>query len=136
MAFNSLRFKNLMRIYNKSDLIFEEGSFGTEMYVIRAGRVRVSRTSEGKEIEIGILKEGEFFGEMALVDNAPRSATAHALEDNTRLIALDKDKFLFLVSHQPTFALVIMHALCQKIRCLSEALFSPDKCAPITGAGK
>lgn len=116
-----------MRLYNKSDVIFEEGSFGTEMYVIRGGRVRLFRTSNGEEIEIGILNEGQFFGEMALVDNAPRSAGAHALDNNTRLIALDKDKFLFLVSHQPTFALVIMHVLCQKIRVLSEALYSTDK---------
>lgn len=81
MAFNSSRFKNLMRLYNKPDVIFEEGSFGTEMYVIRGGRVRLFRTSEGEEIEMGILNEGQFFGEMALVDNAPRSAGAHALED-------------------------------------------------------
>jgi len=125
-----------MRQYNKFDVIFEEGSFGAEMYVIRSGRVRLFRTSAGEEIEIGILNEGQFFGEMALVDNAARSAGAHALEDNTRLVALDKDKFLFLVSHQPTFALVIMHFLCQKIRSLSEALFTTDKPPSLIGTKK
>ena len=119
MGFDSVRFKRLMKIYRKSEVIFEEGSFGSEMYVLRSGRVRVYRTSAEGEIELGVFKPGEFFGEMALVDNAPRSASACALEDDTRLIALDKDKFLFLVSHQPTFALVIMHVLCQRIRSLS-----------------
>jgi CRP-like cAMP-binding protein len=122
MAFDSVRFKRLMKTYRKSEVIFEEGSFGSEMYVLRSGRVRIYRASAEGEIELGIFKPGEFFGEMALVDNAPRSASACALEDDTRLVALDKDKFLFLVSHQPTFALVIMHVLCQRIRSLSESV--------------
>jgi len=119
MAFDSVRFNRLMRTYRKSEVIFEEGSFGTEMYVLRSGKVRVYRASPEGEIELGVFKPGEFFGEMALVDNAPRSASACALEDDTRLVALDKDKFLFLVSHQPTFALVVMHVLCQRIRSLN-----------------
>jgi len=119
MGFDSVRFKRLMKTYKKSEVIFEEGSFGSEMYVLRSGRVKVYRASAEGEIELCVLKPGEFFGEMALVDNAPRSASACALEDDTRLIALDKDKFLFLVSHQPTFALVVMHVLCQRIRSLN-----------------
>jgi len=108
-----------MKTYSKSEVIFEEGSFGDEMYVLRSGRVSIYRNLEEKKIELAnISKAGDFFGEMALVDNAPRSASACALEDNTRLIALDKDKFLFLVSQQPTFALMIMHVLCEKIRSL------------------
>jgi CRP/FNR family transcriptional regulator, cyclic AMP receptor protein len=122
MAFDSVRFRKFMKTYRKSEVIFEEGSFGSEMYVLRSGRVKIYRTSGEGEIELDIIEPGEFFGEMALVDNAPRSANACALEDDTSLIALDKDKFLFLVSHQPTFALVIMHVLCKKIRSLSESV--------------
>ena len=122
MAFDSVRFRKFMKTYRKSEVIFEEGSFGSEMYVLRSGRVRIYRASGEGEIELGIIRPGEFFGEMALVDNAPRSANACAIEDDTTLIALDKDKFLFLVSHQPTFALVIMHVLCKKIRSLSESV--------------
>ena len=59
---------------------------------------------------------------MALVDNAPRSVSAVAGADQTRLLALDRDKFLFLVSHQPAFALTIMHVLCQRIREMNERL--------------
>lgn len=53
---------------------------------------------------------------MALVDAAPRTATAIAEEDHTRLIVLDQSNFLYLISHQPAFALTVMHALCQRIR--------------------
>jgi CRP-like cAMP-binding protein len=123
MEFDSVRFKKFMQTYGKSEVIFKEGSFGSEMYVVRSGKVRIYRASAEGEIEVAIVKPGELFGEMALVDNAPRSASACALEDDTSLIALDKDKFLFLVSHQPTFALVIMHVLCKKIRALSESVF-------------
>lgn len=120
MAFDSVHFKKFVKTYSESEVIFEEGSFGDEMYVLRSGRVSIYRDLQDKKIELAnISKAGEFFGEMALVDNAPRSASACALEDNTILIALDKDKFLFLVSQQPTFALVIMHVLCEKVRSLS-----------------
>jgi len=120
MAFDSVRFKKFLKTYGKSEVIFEEGSFGSEMYVLRSGSVRIYRTVDGKKVDLADMsKTGEFFGEMALVDNAPRSASACALQDDTKLIALDKDKFLFLVSQQPTFALVVMHVLCEKIRALS-----------------
>ena len=57
-----------------------------------------------------------FFGEMVLVDNSPRSATAIAEENHTRLVALNQQRFLHLVGQQPAFALTIMHALCMRIR--------------------
>ena len=53
---------------------------------------------------------------MALCDSEPRTATAVAAYNNTRLIALDHEKFLYLVSQQPAFALTIMHGLCTRIR--------------------
>jgi len=63
-----------------------------------------------------VLKPGEHFGEMALIDGSPRSATAIALQDNTRLVVMDKAKFLYLVSQQPEFAVAIMETLSQRIR--------------------
>lgn len=109
-------FKKFIKVYHKSDVIFEENSQGNEMYVIHSGRVKLSTTAPGREAVLATLGPGEFFGEMALVDAAPRSATATAEEDNTQLIVLDQDKFLYLVTQQPVFALTIMHTLCQRIR--------------------
>jgi len=115
-----------MRVYRKSEMIFEEGDYASEMFVIHSGKVRLFRTASSEQIEVGLLDAGQFFGEMALADNSPRSASACADEDGTTLISIDRDKFLFLVSHQPAFALVIMHALCERIRSLSEYVFCVD----------
>ena len=110
------------RIFQDLEVIFKEGNYGDEMYIVHSGTVKLVKQSPAGEIVIATIQPGEFFGEMALVDNAPRSVSAVAGTDQTRLLALDRDKFLFLVSHQPAFALTIMHVLCQRIRAMNERL--------------
>ena len=111
-----LKMKNFMRVFRSSEIIFMEGSLEDEMYIIVEGNVRITAGHEGGEIVLCVLGPGEFFGEMALVEASPRSATATALDDNTRLIVLDQQKFLYLVAQQPPFALFIMQGLCQRIK--------------------
>lgn len=114
------------RTYRKSEVIFEEGSTGGEMYLIHDGRVLLTaRKDEAEQVPLIILNPGDFFGEMALVDDSPRSATASAMEDGTELIAMDRAKFLFMVRQQPEFALSLMHTLCQRLRAMDKR-FSPD----------
>ena len=108
-------YKKFLREFKKSEIIFEEGSYGAEMYVIYSGKVRLTTKAPGQEITLATIGPGEFFGEMALVDAAPRTATAVADEDDTQLVALDQAKFLYLVSQQPAFALTIMQVLCKCI---------------------
>jgi len=110
------------RTFQDLEVIFEEGNYGNEMYIVHSGLVKLVKQSMGREMVIATIQPGEFFGEMALVDNAPRSVSAVAGADQTRLLALDRDKFLFLVSHQPAFALTVMHVLCQRIREMNERL--------------
>jgi CRP/FNR family transcriptional regulator, cyclic AMP receptor protein len=110
------------RTYQYLEVIFAEGNYGDEMYIVHSGAVKLVKQSTAGEVVIATIQPGEFFGEMALVDNAPRSVGAVAGADQTRLLALDRDKFLFLVSHQPAFALTIMHILCQRIREMNERL--------------
>ena len=110
------------RTFQDLEVIFEEGSYGDEMYIVHSGLVKLVKQSTGREMVIATIQPGEFFGEMALVDNAPRSVSAVAGADQTRLLAMDRDKFLFLVSHQPAFALTVMHVLCQRIREMNERL--------------
>jgi CRP/FNR family cyclic AMP-dependent transcriptional regulator len=111
--------------YRKSEIIFEEGSTGSEMYLIHSGRVLLSvRQGKTQQEPLLVLNPGDFFGEMALVDDSPRSATASALEDDTQLIILDRARFLFMVRQQPEFALSLMHTLCQRLRDMDKRLSS------------
>lgn len=109
--------------YGKSEIIFEQGSTGSEMYLIHRGRVLLSvRQDETQQVPLVVLNPGDFFGEMALVDDSPRSATASAVEDDTELIVMDRARFLFMVRQQPEFALSLMHTLCRRLRDMDKRL--------------
>ncbi len=106
-----------IRTYNRGDIIFEEGSRGKEMYVVYTGKVEISKKDAmGKEAVLAVLEPGEMFGEMALVDQQTRSATATATSEDTRLVALDRTRFKYWLRHEPEFAFVVMETLCKRIR--------------------
>jgi CRP-like cAMP-binding protein len=106
-----------VRVYRKSEIVFQEDSTGGEMYIVCSGRVKLcTRLGSAGETVLAILEPGEHFGEMALIDSSPRSATAVAEEDDTRLVVLDRAKFLYLVQQQPEFAFAMMETLSQRIR--------------------
>jgi CRP/FNR family cyclic AMP-dependent transcriptional regulator len=112
-------FERFVKTYSKSEVIFQQNAKGKEMYVIYSGKVKLVLTApDGREKVFGPLEPGDFFGEMALIDFGVnlRSATAIAEEDNTRLLALDRAKFTYLIRHQPDFALIIMRKLAQRLR--------------------
>jgi len=76
--------------YKAGDVIFEEDSHGTAVYILAAGKVEISKTVQDRKIVVEILGPGDIFGEMSYIDHSPRSATALALED-TVLELVDKD---------------------------------------------
>ena len=120
----------LRQRYRKAEVIFEEGSSGSEMYLIHSGKVLLSvGQSEAQQVPLVVLNPGDFFGEMALVDDSPRSATASAAEDDTELIVMDRAGFLFMVRQQPEFALSLMHTLCQRLRDMDKRL-PPEGASP------
>ena len=109
-------FEKFTKDYRKSEVVFEENSPGDEMYIVHSGSVRLfTRDKGGEEVTLATIGEGGFFGEMTLIDSSPRSATAVA-EENTRLIALDKPKFVYMIQQQPMFVFTIMGVLCRRIR--------------------
>ena len=119
---NDTPFEKFTREYHRTEVIFEENSFGDEMYIVHSGRVRLlTRGDTGEKVTAAVIEEGGFFGEMTLIDGSPRSTTAVAEED-TRLIALDRPKFLYMIQQQPMFAFTIMHALCDRIREANQLL--------------
>jgi CRP-like cAMP-binding protein len=105
-----------LRIFGDGDVIFEEGSAGKHMYVIVSGSVRIVKKSEGEDAVIAALGKGELFGEMALVDSLPRSASAIAVGDDTSVVEIDHAQFAYLVGQQPAFALIILKALSLRLR--------------------
>lgn len=92
-------------------VIFTEGDPGSEMFGVVDGEVEL----RGKGGLLQQLGPHEVFGEMALVDNSPRSATAVALEETT-LAMIDRHRFLFLVQETPMFALEVMSVMADRLR--------------------
>ena len=97
--------------YQKGEVIFSEGDKGGHMYVIRSGEVEVER--DGKIVET--LSPGGIFGEMALIDGAPRAATARA-KTACEVAPITEKSFLFLVHETPFFAIAVMRALAERLR--------------------
>lgn len=76
------------RDFPAGTLLFRQGDFGSEMFVIQSGKVEISRRVGDRETVLAVLPAGEFFGEMSIINNAPRSANAKVVED-ARLLVLD-----------------------------------------------
>jgi DNA-binding CsgD family transcriptional regulator/signal-transduction protein with cAMP-binding, CBS, and nucleotidyltransferase domain len=113
---SSLKVPAKIREYRKSEVIFEEGSTGVEMYIVYSGKVRLSTKEPGREITLATIGSGEFFGEMAVIDSAFRTATAIADEDNTKLVIINQKKFREIVRDYPEFTMTIMQHLCRRLR--------------------
>jgi CRP/FNR family cyclic AMP-dependent transcriptional regulator len=102
--------------YGVGDVIFEEGSMGRELYVVLEGQIDIVKMVGGVNTPIVTLGKGEFFGEMAVIDGSSRSATAIAAAAHTRVMRINHARFVYLVSQQPAFALMIMDALSKRLR--------------------
>jgi CRP/FNR family transcriptional regulator, cyclic AMP receptor protein len=105
------------RDFKAGETIFREGDRGAELFVIQRGRVRI--LSGNRLLET--LVENEIFGEMALIDDSPRSASAVA-EDDVTVAPITEKQYLFLVRHTPFFALKVMRVLAQRLRAQNKAL--------------
>ena len=123
MADNASDFSLLLRpevptrSFVRGDTIFEEGDHGEEFFVVVSGKVEIR--SGGRRLET--LGPKGIFGEMALIDESPRSATVIALTDVT-VAPIEEMQFLFLVKHMPTFALKVMRVLANRLRLQNKAV--------------
>jgi len=109
--------------YDVGDVIFEEGSTGRELYVVLDGKIDILKITGVTRTLIVTLGKGEFFGEMAVIDGSSRSATAIAAAPNTKVMRINHARFVYLVSQQPAFALMIMDALSKRLRASNAAQF-------------
>ena len=106
--------------FKRGEMIFRKDDPGTHLYMVLEGGVKIALPGEfGQEALVAIMRPGEFFGELALFDRSPRSASATALED-TRAALLAGDDFLaYLESHPASFR-VVLETLARTIRRLSD----------------
>lgn len=109
----------LGRVYGEGEFIFKEGDEGDRMYVIQSGRVRITKKTPSGDITIATLGSGEIFGEMALFDRLPRSATARAL-DEARILSIDKKKLFQTIDRDPTLVFKTLESMSRRIRRLDE----------------
>ncbi len=108
---NLLQRNVAVRLIDAGEKIFLEHETGSEMYIVVTGRVDVLTYGQVLE-KVG---PGGIFGEMALIDEGPRSAAAMAAEAS-EVIVIDRDMFAVLIKDEPGFALEVMRALARRLR--------------------
>ncbi len=109
------------KVYSDGEIIFEEGEQGNCIYVIQSGKVRIIKKDSPGQHTIAVLETGELFGEMALFDKLPRSATARALGD-ARILSMDKKRLFAGISRDPTLAFKTLEAVSGRIRKLNDEI--------------
>jgi len=108
------------RRFPKHATVVEEGLEGDYMYVIREGRVKVTKASEdGREKIMNFLDRGQFFGDMALLTGGVRSATVKTLEA-TRLLALSRRDFIEILRQSPDLSLAVIEELSRRLKETNE----------------
>ena len=102
--------------YGPAELIIEEGRTGNGLYVIRSGQVEVVKgLNSDNPQRLAVLGQGEVFGEMALLDEWPRSASVRTLEDTT-CIGIDRWLFLAQLRKEPEVAIAMLQVLVRRLR--------------------
>ncbi len=112
------------RNYPKNVVLITEGDRSDSLYVILSGKVKVFLSDEhGKEVQLNIQGPGEYFGELALIDQAPRSASVMTLEPS-KLAVVSKADFQRCLAGHPEIAVELIRCLVQQVRSLTDAVGS------------
>ena len=104
------------RYFKEKEVIFEKGTHSSEMFAIVQGRVKISAFSQdGKEVIFAIFESGDFFGEAALLDGLPRSATCTTIED-CQMVVIERRTFIPFLEQYPALAIHLLALLSQRLR--------------------
>ena len=103
------------RTYSAGTKLFSQGDSGSALYILKSGKVRVTTGSGAEEREINTVSAGETVGEMALLDDQPRSATITAIEDTSALV-LPVWEFRGVLKNHPDIALKLLAVLSRRLR--------------------
>src|SRR3990172_1049924 len=115
MANEDALFQRLGRVFPTGTVLFRDGETGKEMYVIQAGKVKISKKIRDTEKTLAVLGEGEFLGEMSILNNKPRSATAEVVEE-AKLLVIDPKMFEQMLKGNPEIAVRIIKKLAQRLQ--------------------
>jgi CRP-like cAMP-binding protein len=105
------------REFKAGEVIFREGDPAQELFIVQSGEIEIRLGNRVLEV----LPQYSIFGEMALIDAAPRSATAVAVSD-VKLVPVSEKQFLFLISNTPYFALNVMRVMARRLRAANNTL--------------
>jgi CRP/FNR family transcriptional regulator, cyclic AMP receptor protein len=119
-----VRVRDAELVVADGDYIVREGDTGTDMYVIESGSVEISKRIGARQVVLGVLGRGDFFGEMSLLESLPREADARAVGE-TRLLVLSQGGLLLRLRRDPTFCLEMLHRLSGRLRDLNARLEAP-----------
>lgn len=110
-----------MRSYPKDTMVICEGEDGSEAFIIQKGSIKITKIVNDNEIQLALLKAGDIFGEMALLNNQPRSASAIA-NDDTQMMVVTKANFVKMVNEQPKLTTRLTTLLSDRIWILYRQL--------------
>ena len=110
-----------VRKYPKGTMVFSENQSGADMFIIQSGEVSISKVVDGNEVILAILKKGDMFGELALIENKPRTASAIAHEDCT-LMVVNRKNFDQMISTQPQMIARLTTTLAERLWALHRQL--------------
>ena len=111
----------MVQTYSKDCLLFAEGEMGHNLYIIQSGSVKITRIVNNQEIVLAVLGKSDIFGEMAMLDDKPRAATAEIYED-CKLLAVNKDNFSKLIHDQPDMVVKLTSMMAERIWLLYRQL--------------
>lgn len=104
-------------------IIFKEGDKGVSMYIILEGAVEIYVVLKGKEVSLAMMKVGDFFGEMALFRDKPRSASARVIQDVRLAVIENKPQLERFLIDNPLFASKMVNIMAQRLASTNDMLF-------------
>ncbi|MBN1210744.1 MAG: Crp/Fnr family transcriptional regulator [Myxococcaceae bacterium] len=108
------------RRFARGEVIFHQGDVGTSLFIVRKGQVAIRLSSdEGKEVILALLDRGDFFGELALLDEEPRSTDAVAREE-ADLLSLQREDFRRFLEERPQVGMKLLSALSRLVRRVTQ----------------
>ncbi len=117
------------KTYAEETPIFRQGDPGNAAYVVQSGEVEIWTSEDGEKRVLGVVKAGGIFGEMALIDNSPRMASATAVKSSV-CSAIPDRMFQEKMDQADTFIVALLRIFCSNIRSMQAAAEEPAKSKP------